>query len=63
MSGLSDELNEEIQGFGLKQTRDRLKVMELKSKIKGRVRSIKYSNKSFEKPQFNYENVGLLNLL
>ena len=37
MSGLSDELNEGIQGFELKQTRDRLKVMELKSKIKGRV--------------------------
>jgi hypothetical protein len=62
MSGLSDELNEEIQGFGLKQTRDRLKVMELESKIKGRVRKIKNINKTFEKPKFNYENVVLLNL-
>ena len=40
MSGLSDELNEEIQGFELKQKRDRLRVKELKSKIKGMVRKM-----------------------
>lgn len=37
MSGLSDELNASIQGFELKQRRDRLKVRELESKIAGRV--------------------------
>ena len=45
MSGVPfpDELKEKLQGFELKQTRERIEVMRLKSKIAGKVSILNFS--------------------
>ena len=48
MSGctVSEELKEKLQGFELKQTRDRMEVMRLKLKISGKDSIVNLINNS-----------------